>query len=654
MARPASAVEPPLRQPTASSRAPAQVASAIPDDVPRVELSGRLVVTYVERPGPAGNAPGTGHGEPEIRYDVVTDAADRVRLEGELPADAATGDPFTGEVAVPDAVVAELAPTLATDLAAAAPGTALAEEEPATQAVLQVAALEQVALPVAEADVATSDATAASPAGHELLIAVVSPPGVTGTWYTDAQLTALQGGPDYWRTNSNGAIPSFPTTQVLRYASSLACDVDPFIRWDEALDAFGFGGTSQDFLFPPTATHLAVVLPPECEATAGIGLGTVGDDVHDGGLTLISVGSDLDTKTLAHELGHNLGLGHSNVAFCDTAMAQCPEIEYADFYDVMGIGVEGYGSLEFPNVRNSFALGFLGEKDLAVYELPARTGRITFDVQLWPVHSPGSVRAAMVVDPITGEPVFLEHRSGENSSFYNSVHGIEFEPGYRLNATSGVRMTASTADNGTSTIARNVSAGAYAAAIKIGETIRNPSGSISVKFVGTGGANALLRVTLSGTMPETRPVYRFYSPTYRAHFYTMDVGERDRLIARSAKTWTYEGPRMRAFATKVPGSVPLYRYWSKRYRSHFFTADPAEKKRVDGYADDLWKPEGIAFYVYPSNTPVTAASQVARFWRPNVKHHFYTADVAEADGLIRKNRPDLWRYEGTVFRVPNW
>ncbi len=46
----------------------------------------------------------------------------------------------------------------------------------------------------------------------------------------------------------------------------------------------------------------------------------------------------------------------------------------------------------------------------------------------------------------------------------------------------------------------------------------------------------------------------------------------------------------------TPGSV--YRFWSDRYKGHFYTADESEKNSViDNYDDSVWKYEGVAWYV---------------------------------------------------------
>ena len=96
--------------------------------------------------------------------------------------------------------------------------------------------------------------------------------------------------------------------------------------------------------------------------------------------------------------------------------------------------------------------------------------------------------------------------------------------------------------------------------------------------------------------PQT--VWRFYSPAYKAHFFTIDENEKDNLIANNPN-WKFEGGAYRAYKEWSPGTVPLYRFYSSKYKGHFFTIDEGEKDNLIANNPN-WKFEGVAFYVYPA------------------------------------------------------
>lgn len=151
--------------------------------------------------------------------------------------------------------------------------------------------------------------------------------------------------------------------------------------------------------------------------------------------------------------------------------------------------------------------------------------------------------------------------------------------------------------------------------------------------------------------PGAQPVYRFWSPVFQGHFYTIDPAERDRVINTWPDVWNYEGERYTAYSTQVEGTVPLYRFWSTRFRGHFYTADQAERDKVIATWPDDWSYEGVAYYVYPIDSTVPDTTPMYRFWSPRFLHHFYTAENGERDRVIRL-WPKDWAYEGDRFRVP--
>ena len=85
---------------------------------------------------------------------------------------------------------------------------------------------------------------------------------------------------------------------------------------------------------------------PDCE----YGLGTVGSSLHGGGMAYVR---DTVTSVMAHELGHNFGLGHSSEMMCDRSVVNgnCGFADYYDLYDVMGASYDQVGSLSAPQAN---------------------------------------------------------------------------------------------------------------------------------------------------------------------------------------------------------------------------------------------------------------------------------------------------------------
>ncbi len=141
-------------------------------------------------------------------------------------------------------------------------------------------------------------------------------------------------------------------------------------------------------------------------------------------------------------------------------------------------------------------------------------------------------------------------------------------------------------------------------------------------------------------MPQT--VWRFYSKKYKGHFFTISAAEKETLRTTNPN-WKFEAGAYRAYTNQAAGTTALYRFYSKKYQGHFFTVDVQEAEEVK--KNPNWKYEGIAYYVYANEASGTVP--VYRFWSKGYKHHFYTIDEEEKDNLIATN-PN-WKYERIAF-----
>lgn len=97
-------------------------------------------------------------------------------------------------------------------------------------------------------------------------------------------------------------------------------------------------------------------------------------------------------------------------------------------------------------------------------------------------------------------------------------------------------------------------------------------------------------------------VYRFWSNAYKTHFYTMSLDEKNHVQATyPPNEWKYEGVaycadsnQTVATGTNTP-TYPLYRFWSPNFKKHFYTGNEEEAKLL--YTDTNWKFEIISYYV---------------------------------------------------------
>jgi len=154
-----------------------------------------------------------------------------------------------------------------------------------------------------------------------------------------------------------------------------------------------------------------------------------------------------------------------------------------------------------------------------------------------------------------------------------------------------------------------------------------------------------------GSSVNTVPVYRFWSDRLGHHFYTISEAEKNKLIDQFSATWTYEGPVYQAFADSGhPGTSAVYRFWSDRYKGHFYTISESEKDKLVTTYSHVWTYEGPAFYAYPEGNQPAGTSAVYRFWSDTLGGHFYTISESEKNKLVTQYA-DVWAYEGVAWHA---
>jgi len=159
-----------------------------------------------------------------------------------------------------------------------------------------------------------------------------------------------------------------------------------------------------------------------------------------------------------------------------------------------------------------------------------------------------------------------------------------------------------------------------------------PDGAV-YRFLGDGG-------------PGVWGVHRFWSPLKNRHYYTVNKVEIEMMNLYQGRQWTDEGPVFYVYSRDQhpAGTLPVYQFSSQVLDSRFYTMQEQEKDNLIREYFSVWKYEGVAWYAYPEGGQPAEARPVWRLWSDTLRTHFYTANVAEKDWLVREY-PQIWRYE---------
>jgi Metallo-peptidase family M12B Reprolysin-like len=261
---------------------------------------------------------------------------------------------------------------------------------------------------VVSATTISAPAAAATPTTHQVYVALVVPANIPAdTSVTEASARAMVTTVSrYWSGQTGGNV-SFVTAQVLpAYRSSYGCpstDTSTGQMWAEALarmpEAYGPG------------KHLVLVAPAGAYSHGCFyGLGTIGALEAEGNQIFVS---GLTQSLLAHELGHNLGLYHSNSLRCngtqDMPMVSlgfpgCQPSAYDDMFDVMGYSGATYGEGNL----NAVHLDGMGLLPSAVRTIAANSGVTT--ARITPLSTSTGNRTLKIADP-SGASYFVEYRT---------------------------------------------------------------------------------------------------------------------------------------------------------------------------------------------------------------------------------------------------
>ena len=142
------------------------------------------------------------------------------------------------------------------------------------------------------------------------------------------------------------------------------------------------------------------------------------------------------------------------------------------------------------------------------------------------------------------------------------------------------------------------------------------------------------------------PVFRFFNQQSSAHFYTISVAERDRVLSTLSQ-FQYEGAAFLASTTPDPSLSPVHRFFNVRTGVHFYTISEDERQRVQQTLPDF-RYEGVAYHASLSSG--ADRYPLYRFYLAGKGYHFYTASADEA-ARIRAQLPQ-YVDEGVAYYLP--
>lgn len=184
-----------------------------------------------------------------------------------------------------------------------------------------------------------------------------------------------------------------------------------------------------------------------------------------------------------------------------------------------------------------------------------------------------------------------------------------------------------------------------------------PRGSVCQQLgvCGAGIASARNAVAISTFMSDLSLVYEFRNPLTNHYFRTGWYDEARSINNGSAGPgWVDTGDYFYTFRNPTTRTLPVCRFYSTGFNSHFYTIDQGECEFVK--RDTNWRFEGFAFHAIPQvigGCPVNSSPVYRvynnRFTQNDVNHRFTTSL-----SVYNSMKLQGWLPEGIAFCVPEF
>ena len=594
---------------SALALAPTTARAAQPSGSATVPVHGRLLVVPSERPG----------GHPS--YGVALADGDIVPVRGSFDPSVRTGAMFHGRLALPASVTGALARR----------GAVADKRSAALRLVDQRAlTLPVVGTPSVEAAVAPQ----LTGTVHRQFVAAIDNKGALGQ--SDAALlghVSKVGG--YWQDESNGAISGMVVPATVKHYNTAVATTDCglgddfFSLVEEAEAKFPgidpFAGTDQ----------LVVFVPPACQAGTTVGEGTVGSSFANGGALIVKAGNtNAIDGTYAHETGHNYGFQHANARTAGTSL------EYFGIYDVMGFALNSpVNQLNTLSTAYRVFQGITDPGEVQDISLGDETQPVHVTATIKPRTDATGVRSLSVIDPDTGEQLYLDDRAGtgKDAGSAYALNGALDTGNGLLVFNRGVVISTPRGAGGLDDF--SIDATGHMALIA-NRTWTNGSGTLSIHVVSADSSGAVVDVDFT---PPTQDFTTVGNPVIGGDVavggaVTLDLGAWSPTPTRTKIRWTADGMPVANTDDKA-SFVPAAALEGKSLVATVTVAAPGVRATTTASA---------AVTVSTGTIPLTAAPSITGAARVGAVLHGHTATL----GTMVSAVTGTWQWRADGVDIP--